>query len=220
MQLADVILLILLGFSLAIPIGPVNIEMLKQTLAQKEGWLLGIITGLGAMSGDFTLALTAMSLGEEVFKSVIEISAVKIGLAILNIVILGYIAWNAWTTEITDEMIWESPRIAETAPTTYTKQFLKGFFLVITSPWSYFWWASFGSYLLGRGLDLSSIWGKLLAAFFFLSGIFVWVILFCMSLRLSRKLANVRTINLITKTSALLILAIALTIAYDAFFVL
>ncbi|MFX0209059.1 MAG: LysE family transporter [Candidatus Hodarchaeota archaeon] len=206
-----------LGITLAVPIGPINLEMLKQTLAQRKGWFLGIITGIGAMSGDFIIAMTAMSLGSAFLEDLIENSSVKFILVLLNVLILSIMAWGAWKTEITEELISNERDIHKIKQMTLVRQYSKGFALVLTSPWSYLWWASFGSYLLSRGFDLSSIPARLTATTFFLTGIFTWVLLYCFSLGWSRKLANVKTLNLITKTSAVAIFLIMIKILVDAF---
>ncbi len=217
MDLSDIFFLFALGITLAVPIGPINLEMLKQTLSQKKGWFLGIITGIGAMSGDFVIAMTAMSLGSEFLEDAIENSSVKFILVLVNVLILSIMAWGAWKTEITEEMIITEGYKQKTKHMTLVQQYLKGFALVLTSPWSYLWWASFGSYLLSKGLDLSSIPARLTATAFFLAGIFTWVLLYCFSLGWSRKLSNVKTLNLITKTSAFVIFLIMIKILIDAF---
>ena len=214
MNLIDIFLLMALGFSLAAPFGPINLELLKQTLSRNKGWVFGLMTGFGAMTGDLIIAMTAMYLGEEKLKETIEISAVKYSLLIVNVLILCYISWGAWNAEIVDDFI-DSDGEEIFSNSSLANQYSKGFLLVMTSPWSYFWWVSFGSYLLGRGIDLSSFTDKLVATIFFLSGILFWLLFFCLLLAFSRNMANTKTLKIITKSSALAIVIITILMVID-----
>jgi threonine/homoserine/homoserine lactone efflux protein len=227
MNLTDILLLMSLGFSLAAPLGPINLELLKQTLSRKRGWVFGLMTGFGAMTGDLIISMTAMSIGEEKLTEAIEFSAVKYFLLIINVIILCYISWGAWNAEIIDDFIYnfdekdekerneKNEEKAIVAKSSLTTQYSKGFLLVMSSPWSYFWWISFGSYLLGRGLDLSSFTDKLTATTFFLSGILFWLLFFCFLLAISRNIANTKTLKIITKSSALVIVMISILMVID-----
>ena len=215
MDLTDILLLMSLGFSLAAPLGPINLELLKQTLSRSKGWVFGLMTGFGAMTGDLIIAMTAMYLGEQKLKEAIEISAVKYALLVVNVLILCYISWGAWNAKIADDFLTDSEEKVIISDASLTSQYSKGFLLVMTSPWSYFWWVSFGSYLLGRGIDLSSFTDKLTATIFFLSGILFWLLLFCFLLAFSRKMANTKTLTIITKSSALAIVMITILMIID-----
>ncbi|MHA1912688.1 MAG: LysE family translocator [Candidatus Kariarchaeaceae archaeon] len=214
MNLTDILLLMSLGFSLAAPLGPINLELLKQTLSRSKGWIFGLMTGFGAMTGDFIIAMTAMYLGEEKLSEAIEISAVKYSLLVVNVLILFYISWGAWNAKIVDDFMADTEG-KEIGNSSISTQYSKGFLMVMSSPWSYFWWVSFGSYLLGRGIDLSSFTDKLTATFFFLIGILFWLLFFCVLLAFSRKMANAKTLEIITKSSAIVIVMITIIMVID-----
>lgn len=67
---SDFLFLAVLGFTLALPLGPVNMEMIKQGVAKKRGWILGILTGIGAMTGDFIVSMSVLFVGSEVLSSI------------------------------------------------------------------------------------------------------------------------------------------------------
>lgn len=220
-ELAIVFMLVGLGFSLAAPIGPVNMEMLRQSLSRSKGWIFGITTGLGAMSADLFIALAATYLGVEILADLIGILWVKLLLFLSNAFLLFYIAWGAWNAEMTEGIAKPRPENEETldpiqAEASAPTQYAKGFVLVVTSPWSYLWWVSFGGFLLGLGLDMEEFGSRMSVVLVFLIGIFTWVSLFCGSLGFSRRFASESVLRFITRTSAVVIVGFALLILYDA----
>ena len=68
------IIIATLGFSLAAPLGPVNTEMIKQITKSsfniKVAWFSSILTGIGAMTCDFIIALVALTVGGELMNNV------------------------------------------------------------------------------------------------------------------------------------------------------
>ena len=86
--------LFVLGLSLALPLGPVNIEIIKQALFEKDhkiGFLLAFTTGLGAMSGDFLIAFSVLTLGSHLLTGIINNYAVKTILFGFNVCLLSYL---------------------------------------------------------------------------------------------------------------------------------
>jgi len=233
-SILDVLFLMGLGFSLAAPLGPVNMEIIKRSLQSKSGFFLGVITGIGAMTGDFLIASTVLFVGDEYLRSIVEITWVYMLLLGLNIFILSYIGISALrsptptidepevltkTSSIANEAEpspSESPSRSLELPTGgLIRQYFTGFVIVVTSPWSYFWWLGFGSYILNSGLPLGTLFQRLIVTIFFLSGIFIWVISFSSLLGISQRFASPRILTIITRTSALIILGFAVKILYD-----
>ncbi len=225
MNLIEALMLMVLGFSLAAPLGPINMEMIKQALSRNKGWILSIMIGVGAMTGDFIIAFTSMTLGEEFLKNIIGNSLIKLFLFLFNSLILSYIGISGLKTKISENDSEIKITKKDIESNTRQDQFLmklipaqygKGFLIVVTSPWSYLWWLSFGSYLLSSGIELKTVSQRILATILFLTGIFTWVILFSGTLGISQKAASPKVLNIITKTSAGIILLFAIKIAYDA----
>lgn len=203
-----------LGFTLAAPLGPVNAEMIKKSLSHQNGWIYGFLTGIGAMTGDFIIAMSILFIGAEVFSEYINITWIKVLLLLANIVILGYIGISALHSDIKVETKDVDVNLS------ITKQYRIGFFLVLTSPWSYAWWASFGPLMLDSGIPLSTTGERLIATIFFLSGIFTWLVIFNILLKISHTFASPRILSLITKGSAILLLGFAAKTAVDLLCVL
>ncbi len=228
-----------LGFSLAAPLGPVNIEMMKKTLSNKKGWLLGIITGFGATSADFIIAMSVLFIGSEGLSFILKNSTVKVILFVFNALILVYIGIGALKTgapknennnvdrdidnvnnEVEksgkDKVINTNIKINN----AIIKQYTIGFAIVTTSPWSYLWWASFGPYILGSGVPLSTLEDRFAVTIFFIAGILTWVLLFNIALSISHRFASPKILNIISRFSAILILYFALKILYDAIIII
>ncbi|MFW9929026.1 MAG: LysE family transporter [Candidatus Thorarchaeota archaeon] len=221
------IILIGLGFSLATPLGPVNLEMMKNALnsyytKSRIRWSLAVITGIGAMTGDFIIAFIALTIGGVVIQSFIADLWIKAFLFLINFLVLLYLGFSALkvrTIDIADDI--EIKNVESTnsreLQVKLVRQYSTGFILVITSPWSFIWWASFGSVILFSNLQIIAleIPGRILLVLFFLSGIFLWIIIFTVALILLGRLPNQKLINYMIKGSALLLLGFAVLIGID-----
>ncbi len=212
-SLVTAIQLSVLGFSLAAPLGPVNMEIIKQAFQKHKGFVLGLTTGIGAMSADFVIAMTVLFIGSEVLSGLIENDWVRFSLFILNAFILSFIGISAFRSHSVDirEIASES-----SVSTGILRQYSLGFVLVSTSPWSYLWWMSFGPYVLNLDIPLDTFFERFIVAILFLSGILTWVLFFSALLSTSNKYAPDRVVLLITKGSAVLILVFAIKVLFDA----
>ncbi|MHA2104723.1 MAG: LysE family translocator [Candidatus Hodarchaeales archaeon] len=222
------LLLATLGFSLAAPLGPVNVEMMKNAINinySKSIHRLGLstITGIGAMTGDFIVAFSALTLGGVVIETWFLNPVMKTLLFSLNVFILVYIAYGSLRTsskKIEKSLADETSELenGNDFAKKMGKQYGTGFVLVVTSPWSYLWWASFGTVILFGDLQTVTfdLIGRVGIVFLFLSGIFLWVLLYSGSLSLIGKIPKPSILNAIVKGSAGLLLVFALIIGIDA----
>ena len=81
--------------------------------------------------------------------------------------------------------------------------------------WSNCCWKSDKPSFRSSPVPLFDIGDRLIAIFFFLTGILVWILLLTYSLRLSRKFASDKILKFIIKGSAYLIIAFAILITYE-----
>ncbi|RMG31443.1 MAG: hypothetical protein D6732_14855 [Methanobacteriota archaeon] len=213
-SIAVAIQLSVLGFSLAAPLGPVNMEIIKQAFQKSKGFILGLMTGVGAMSADFVIAMTVLFIGSEVLGNLISNDWIRFFLFILNAAILSFIGLSAFRSAPSSLESMED--VPQTGNSSILRQYAFGFFLVSTSPWSYLWWMSFGPVVLSLDIPLATFGERAVAALLFLSGIFAWVFLFSLLLATSNRYASDRVINLVTKGSALLILLFAIRVLINA----
>ncbi|OLS24179.1 MAG: hypothetical protein HeimC3_20780 [Candidatus Heimdallarchaeota archaeon LC_3] len=222
------LILAILGFSLAAPLGPVNIAMMKSALNTNFSKFisrlsLSLITGFGAMTGDFIIAFSALTLGGAVIETWFLNPGMKTLLFSLNVFILVYIAYGSLKTSSKkiSKSLSEENLISDNG-NDFTKklgkQYGTGFVLVVTSPWSYLWWASFGTVILFGDFQIITvdIIGRIGIVFLFLSGIFTWVLIYSVTLSLIGKIPKPGVLNAIIKGSAGLLLVFALIIGIDA----
>jgi threonine/homoserine/homoserine lactone efflux protein len=222
------LLLATLGFSLAAPLGPVNIAMMKNAININYSKLihrlgLSTITGVGAMTGDFIIAFSVLTLGGVVIETWFLNPVMKTLLFSVNVFILVYIAYGSLKTSSKKiEKSLEDETFDLENGNEYVrklgKQYGTGIVLVVTSPWSYLWWASFGTVILFGDLQTITfdLIGRIGIVFLFLSGIFLWVLLFSGSLSLLGKIPKPSILNAIVKGSAGLLLVFAVLIGIDA----
>ncbi len=83
----------LLGFTVALPVGAITIEMTKQGL--KNGFLHGWAVGLGGMTIDFSLII-ALYLG---FASILSLPYIQMPLWIIGACFLAFIGYDSIKNE-------------------------------------------------------------------------------------------------------------------------
>lgn len=214
-----------LGFSLAVPLGPVNAEMIKQVLSKSSGekiaWLAAILTGIGAMTGDFLVAFTFLSIGGEILIDFFANPFIRFSLFSINILILGFLGVSALFSKPSsmENIEIETNPDKDYSQNKYRKlirQLITGFSLVITSPWSYAWWVGAGTLILFSDFNTPDLISRLIIVMMFLSGIFVWVILFPTLLSGVGRLPDPRIFQVITKGTAIILFIFAGIMAIEA----
>ena len=153
----------LLGWSVAWPPGPINVEIVRR--GTNRGFLAGWLVGCGAFTGDFLWALV-MSSGASVLA---RNESVKLALGVLSTVFMLFFAGmlvKSW---------WRGPRLAQTAaaPDRAKNGYLLGLILSVSSPWNAgFWFA-----IAGQGADLGrGMSATLLLASAVMLGAATWVL--------------------------------------------
>ena len=216
-----------LGISLAAPLGPVNAEVIKhalnKTITPKNAWLSSILIGVGAMTGDFVIAFSSLTIGGEVLHTFFTNPFNKLLLFGLNIFILGYLGLSTLFSNTQSEKasgLDQSGEIFSNNSTNFIKRYLTGFSLVITSPWSYLWWVSAGTILLFSEWNVPDFLSRLLIVLMFLSGVFIWVFVFTTSLAILGRSPNPKLLNWVTKGSAIILLVFAFLLAQEGWQIL
>ncbi len=217
----------ILGITLAAPLGPVNVEMIKQglnkSISHKSAWIAAILTGVGAMNGDFIVATTALTVGGEILIDVFSSPLIRLCLFTINIIILGYLGISALIQNpelqinFSDE---QKPKSDEQEMQInhffFIRRYITGLSLVISSPWSYLWWVSAGTIILFSDFNVPDFFSRIALVIMFLSGILLWVISFCTLLAIIGKSPDPKKFKWITKGSAIILLLFAGIIVQDA----
>jgi threonine/homoserine/homoserine lactone efflux protein len=178
---------ILLGLTLAAPIGPVNLEIIKRGL--NSGFKQAVLTGTGAMSADATY-LILIFFGLTAF---LNIAFMKIFLGIAGSIILIYLgALSVKDFFHTTKSNRKSPQHL------FKNSYVTGYVLAISSPMTIVWWTGvFGALLASQTNSPTNI-----SAFFsclsILLGCFLWVFSLAVALHFGRKYVTEKTTGFIS----------------------
>ena len=169
----------LLGWSVAWPPGPINVEIVRR--GTNRGFIAAWLVGCGAFCGDFFWAL-AMSSGASVLA---RNEMVKLVLAVLSTAFMIFFA-----VMLLKSWLRGAQPVTPTAPSARASNgFLLGLTLSVSSPWNAgFWFAIAGqSAEMGQGMYYA-----LLLAGSVMLGAATWVLLLSASSSLGRKLFSAK----------------------------
>ncbi|MHA2226669.1 MAG: LysE family translocator [Candidatus Hodarchaeales archaeon] len=225
------IIVAFLGVTLAAPLGPINLEIIKQALNKahntKLAWLAAAITGIGAMTGDILVATIALTVGGEILLDVFSNPAIRLVLFTFNIFFLGFLGFSAlraksYSYEERGDISDSSNNKLLSGGRLLIKQYITGFSIVITSPWTFFWWVGVGTIILFSDISMAApdLLSRLVIVFMFMSGILLWDLFFSSSLIIARRVPNPTLLLWITRGTAIILIGFAALMidpAYQAF---
>jgi threonine/homoserine/homoserine lactone efflux protein len=197
---------ILLGLTLAAPIGPVNLEIIKRGL--RAGVKQAFLTGAGAMSADTTyLILIFFGLA-----SFLNMSFMKILLGIGGSVVLIYL--GAMSTK---DFLHKSAPDKNQTRRLFKNSFVTGYVLAIASPMNMVWWTGvFGALLASQTRTQTNI-----TAFFsclsILLGCFLWVFFLACALHWGKKIINEKIIRLISFVAGIFLIGFGIYFMYRTY---
>lgn len=197
---------ILLGLTLAAPIGPVNLEIIKRGL--HSGFKQAFLTGFGAMCADTTyLILIFFGL-----TSFLNFVFMKIFLGIAGSLILIYLG------VMSTIVVFRKADATENKPHRLFKtSFVTGYVLAISSPMTIVWWTGvFGALLAAQAQTQTNI-----SAFFsclsILLGCFLWVFFLAVALHWGKKIINEKMTKLISLFAGLFLILFGIYFLYRAY---
>jgi len=196
---------ILLGLTLAAPIGPVNLEIIKRGL--NSGFKQAFLTGAGAMCADTTyLILIFFGL-----TSFLNFAFMKIFLGIAGGIILIYLG------AASAKDFFRKANATENKPYRLFKaSFVTGYVLAISSPMTIVWWTGvFGALLAAQTHTQTNI-----SAFFsclsILLGCFLWVFSLAAALHWGKKIINEKITRFISFFAGLFLILFGIYFLYRA----
>ncbi len=184
---------ILLGLSLAAPIGPVNVEIIKAGL--RKGFMPAFLIGLGAMTADSTyLLLTYFG-----FTKFLTIPLMHTIISIIGMLILGHLGLMSIKEAF-------SKKTLSTRHRPPAHFFRTGFSIAISSPMTIVWWVGvFGSLVATTSKALS-----LLNCSAIILGAGIWVTSVSLLLHWGKRFVNERTMRMVTFCAGCALLSFAL----------
>jgi threonine/homoserine/homoserine lactone efflux protein len=196
---------ILLGLTLAAPIGPVNLEIIKRGL--NSGFKQAFLTGAGAMSADTTY-LTLIFFGLTAF---LNIAFMKIFLGIAGSIILIYL--GALSVK---EFFRTAKNNNKTAQRLFKSSFATGYVLAISSPMTIVWWTGVFGALLASQTNSPTNLSAFFSCLFILLGCFLWVFSLAAALHFGKKFINEKTTKFISLVAGIFLIGFGLYFMYQA----
>jgi threonine/homoserine/homoserine lactone efflux protein len=186
-DLVAIIHFIVLGLSLAAPIGPMNIEVLKRGLT--EGLLSSWLVGLGGMSGDMILLLSIF-FG---FRDFMQSTVILYLMYSIGIVMLSYLGITSILAALNSEF-----SNLEFAHRKSQNAFLAGFTISLANPISLVFW--FGVY--GTSLQVVTSTHSIIYSMFcslgIILGLFLWNLNLVLTVHFSKRIINEKIMRGIT----------------------
>ena len=193
---------IILGLSLAAPIGPVNLEIIKRGL--NSGFKQAFLTGAGAMSADTTY-LTLIFFG---LTSFLNIAFIKIVLGIAGSFILIYLGL------VSVKEFFHRAVVENQSRRMYGSSFITGYVLAISSPMTIIWWTGVFGALLASQTNAQTNLSTFLSCLSIMLGCFIWVFSLAISLHWGKKIINEKIVGFISLIAGIFLIVFGFYFLY------
>ena len=195
---------IILGISLAAPIGPANVAVMKQGFS--KGFFFGFITGLGVVTADLFYLLVIYFGISPFFKIPIIQTAIWI-LGAIILFLMGYRSIKEFfnKTDFNEEKPKEK------------NAFLEGFLINISNPMAIVWWTGVFGASLSESLNLSADKLKVLfSSMAIIVGLLIWVFTVALLTHWGKRFLNEKSMGYISLIAGLLLIIFGLKFGYNA----
>ncbi|MBN1883716.1 MAG: LysE family transporter [Deltaproteobacteria bacterium] len=195
---------IVLGISLAAPIGPVSAAAIKNGM--KGGFSPAFSTGLGAASADTTILLL-IYLGLARF---MEIPAVQLAIYIAGSAVLIYLG----VTTMLEKPIELNPETG--TRTALTGAFASGYVIAISSPITIVWWLGVFGAILADTVRNATKLEALLSSLTIVIGVVLWFVFLAVVLHAGKRFVNEKTFRAVSATAGIVIIGFGVYFAWRA----
>lgn len=196
---------VILGLSLAAPIGPVNAAQMDKGI--KHGFLNAWILGLGSVTADIIYML-AVFLGLAHF---IEIPIVKAFLWLFGFFVLLYTGIEGLMNA--RNFIFSNTRGQESLP----KSFFTGFLMSISNPLTILFWLGIYGSVLAKTAASYPVEQLLIFSSAIILGLVIWDITMAFVASSARKLLTTKLLSIITIISSLSLIGFGLYFGFEAY---
>lgn len=199
----DILSSILLGITLAAPVGAVSIEMIKRGI--KDGFWPCFSVHLGAVVAD-ALYLVLIYFGLSPFLDNIVVKPMLFFVGALILCYLGYQAIKDYFRKINLKSLGSYSR---------KNSFLAGFVINAFNPYTIVWWIS----IFGATLSLATIerFDALLNGLAILLGVMVWGSFLSLAVAFSQKLITERLFHYVSLIAGIVLIGFSIYFFYNSF---
>ena len=196
---------ILLGLTLAAPIGPVNLEIIKRGL--QSGFPKAFLTGAGAITADATY-LTLIFFGLTAF---LNISLMKIVLGLGGSFILIYLGLIS-----VKEFFHKTALQEKQQNKIFRSSFITGYVLAISSPMTIVWWTGVFGALLTSQTSRQTTLSAFLSCLSILLGCFIWVFFLAVAMHGGKKIINEKFVGFVSLVAGIFLMVFGFYFLYRA----
>jgi threonine/homoserine/homoserine lactone efflux protein len=196
---------IILGLSLSIPVGPINIEMIKRGI--KSGFWQSWAVGLGGMSADVVLMLF-------IYFGVSHYLTAPIAqfiMWIFGFLILVYLGYESIRDAFKEVMISD-----EGQKENKSTSFISGFLIAISNPLNIIFWIGIYGSVLTTTLNTVHQGQALLYSSAIFIGIAVWDLAVAASVHFGRKFANQRFLKWLSIIAGFVLIGFGVSFGFRA----
>jgi threonine/homoserine/homoserine lactone efflux protein len=196
---------ILLGLSIAAPIGPASIAILKSGF--RGGFRAAIKVALGVVTADVTYVLVAY-FG---LARLITIPAVKTAILFFGMLVLAYLGYQ--TIKDADKNV----DVGVNSLLSKKNLFLQGYAVNISNPMAVVWWLGVIGSILATTVQDGSSMLTLTYTLTIVLGIFIWHTGLSLVSHFGQRTFSSRVVKAISIISGLVLIGFALRFGYNAF---
>ncbi|TPE69950.1 LysE family translocator [Halalkalibacterium halodurans] len=196
---------IVLGLALSIPVGPINVEMIKRGI--KSGFWHSWAVGLGGMSADVVLMIL-IYIG---ISSFLTAPLAQFILWVFGFAILSYLGYESIRDAFKNVIISDGIQSV-----SKWRCFISGFLIAISNPLNIvFWVGIYGSVLTTTLTNVHSSYALLYSSFIFI-GIALWDLTVATSVHFGRKFLNQKFIKWLSIGAGLVLIGFGISFAFQA----
>jgi len=184
-----------MGFSLAAPIGPVNIETIKRGF--QSGLKPAVMFGAGAIFGDMFYCVLLLV---GIVPLIAAVPGLQRFLFAAGAVIMVYLGWGGVKEFWQQKEIDMQPRHQDRPS---INDFSMGWAMAVFNPYALLWYLTAGGAYISTGVAQSGILGGLASISFFLVGVSLWLTLLVFVIHRARPLITSKTMRVISGLSGI-----------------
>ena len=200
----DILRNVLLGISIAAPIGPSSLAVIQNGL--RRGFLRAFLTGLGITMADATILLVIF-FG---LSSFVHLPLFKVLIWILGTIVLFYLGSQS-IREALGKIDLEKTTVSTTGNPLWV-----GYLVNISNPLAIVWWVGIFGSLLGSSASNAAKVGALLSSSTILVGILCWHTTMSLLTHWGKRFLNERTARFILVIAGLALILFGMRFAYNA----
>ena len=187
------------GVTLAAPIGPINVEIIRRGI--RDGFVHGWVLGLGALSADTIYA--ALIVGG--LTPLADRPTLRVPLFLAGGVMLAWVGWMSVRTALRGD----AANAGDTVPRR-GRSYATGFLMAIFNPMGIVYWLSVGAALVADAVQRVGQVGSPVLVMGVMFGIFCWVTFISVLAQISRRFVTGPGMRWVTGVSGLIIIGFAL----------